>query len=189
MSKRMFIKKQEILNEQLPINPNLLGFTGFNNQPEKAVVGNTSNTIFTAPNDSNHNWWYIRFPLFFSFKKGQKLTISMIGKLTGPQSSDGKYRATIFNENGSICYDDDSNPTLASSNIRAARIMTANADSNGLPYLFIYCGIPGKCGGNTLQVLNIKVELGSQATTYLPNYYDEKIQSLQSEIDALKNSK
>ena len=133
------------------------------------VVGTTKHTTLQTSDDTD-NWNYCRTPLNCSFKKGDTITISLLGVLTGKQVGDGQYKATIYSEDLSICYDSHENDVLIKSGSRGSKTIVVNADSDPAdpPYVLIYTGKAGSTGGNMIEINDLKVERGSIATQWSP---------------------
>lgn len=148
------------------------------------VVGTTKHTTLQTSDDTD-NWNYCRTPLNCSFKKGDTITISLLGVLTGKQVGDGQYKVTIMSADLSICYDDHQDDVGIKSGSRESKTIVVNADSNptNQPYVMIYTGKAGSTGGNTIEVNDLKVERGSIATQWSPAPQDLV---LKSDLDALK---
>lgn len=133
------------------------------------VIGTTRHTTLKAANDLD-NWNFCRTPLNCSFKKGDTITISLFGVLTGKQVGDGQYKATIMSADTNTCYDDHPDDVWIKSGSRESKTIVVNADSNPTnpPYVLIYSGKAGNTGGNTLEINDLKVERGSIATQWSP---------------------
>ena len=84
---------------------NLVYGNVFDKSPAFNVIGTTRHTTLKATNDLD-NWNFCRTRLNCSFKKGDTITISLLGVLTGKQVGDGQYKATIMSADTNTCYDD-----------------------------------------------------------------------------------
>lgn len=93
-----------------------------------------------------------------------------MGVLTGNQVGDGQYKATIYSEDLSICYDSHEDDVLIKSGSRGSKTIVVNADSDPTnpPYVMIYTGKAGNTGGNTIEINDLKAERGSIATQWSP---------------------
>lgn len=164
------------------------------NNPSNTFNGSTQSVTNSATSD-NDNWHYFSFKTVPSFKKGDVITISAIGYLTGKQVKDGNYKATIYNTDLSTCYDDTENSIFLKSGKLSSKTFIANADSdpNNPPILMFYTGIAGSCGGNTLTIKNAKAEKSSIATPWIPSINDiakqSDVTSLQDKINNLFSAK
>lgn len=175
---------------------NLVYGNVFDNQGFSAtnVIGTTRHTTLKTINDLD-NWKFCRTPLNCSFKKGDTITISLFGVLTGKQVGDGQYKATIMSADTNTCYDDHPDDVWIKSGSRESKTIVVNADSNPTnpPYVLIYAGKAGSTGGNTIEINDLKVERGSIATQWSPAPQDLVLKSdldaLKAEIDQLKQNK
>ena len=175
---------------------NLVYGNVFDNQgfPATNVIGTTRHTTLKTKNDLD-NWDFCRTPLNCSFKKGDTITISLFGVLTGKQVGDGQYKATIMSADTNTCYDDHPDDVWIKSGSRSSKTIVVNADSNPTnpPYVLIYAGKAGSTGGNTIEINDLKVERGTVATQWSPAPQDLVLRSdldaLKAEIDQLKQNK
>ena len=194
----IFANGEELLTttklENALANPNLAYGVIKDNQH---VVQNGSTKNFSYKSADDRNWNFYYFPLSVSFKKGDIFTISAYGTLTGSQS-DGFYKAAIYSESFNTNYDDTGDSIFFKSGEFSSKTVTVNADSNpdDPPVVLIYSGKPGKTGGNTITVKNLKVEKGAIPTMWLPAPQDQGLvtrsdfDALQAKIDSLtKNQK
>lgn len=177
----IYIDKHELAEKKDVINPNL-AYSSIKTADNVKIPGSTNDFTFTASNVNN--FWYCKIPLNLSLSKGDAITISAFATLSGPQATDGLYKATIYSSNLSAGFDDTKDTVFLKSGIRSSKTIFANKDSNtnNQPVLFIYSGVAGKTGGNTIHVQEVKVERGTVATPYVPAVEDLV---LKSDYDAL----
>ena len=174
-------------------NENLAYGNPYDLNSASILNGNTKSVSFSANNGTSDNWHYIHFNLASSFKKGDVITISVIGNLTGSQSADGYFKTTVFSSDLSTCFDDnqEGNPLKSGGLCSKTIVFNADGDPNNPPILLLYAGLAGTTGGNTLSLKNIKVERGSIATPWIPSSNDIVMQSdvasLQDQINQLKS--
>lgn len=174
-------------------NENLVYGNPYDLDSDSILNGNTKSVSFSAPNGTSDNWHYIHFNLASSFKKGDVITISAIGNLTGSQSADGYFKTTVFSSDFSTCFDDapDDNPLKSGELCSKTIVFNADSNPNNQPVLLFYAGLAGKTYGNTLSLKNIKAERGSIATPWIPSSNDIVMQSdvasLQDQINQLKS--
>ena len=177
----VFIDKHELAEKEDIINPNL-AYGSLKTVDNVKISGSTNDFTLTASNDNN--WFFAEIPLNLSISKGDIITISAFATLSGPQAADGLYKATIYDTNLQAAFDDTEDTVPLKSGIRSSKTIFANRDSNpnDPPVLFIYSGVAGKTGGNTIHVQEVKVERGTAATPYVPAVEDLV---LKSDYDAL----
>lgn len=188
----IYFDTEELVLGKSVINPNLA--YGASNSPDfTSSYGSTSYVSWTAK--SERNWDYRSIKIKGELKKGDKITISMKGILTGPQAS-GFYKATIYSQSTRGVYEVNAGDTAwLKSNQRDSKTIIITEDSipSDPPMLFIYAGTAGKTAGNTIVVDHIKVEKSSVATPWIPAIEDQDVvmksdfDSLKSELDNLKS--
>lgn len=190
----VFVDKQRLLTEEDMANTNVgvnLAYGDLFTANSYNSCGNTRQASATA----SGNFFHTVTMLNGNFKKGDVVTISAFGNLTGPNVKDGYYKATIFNSDYSVCYDDNQDSILLSQGMWSSKQVVFNADSdpNKPPLLLLYPGLAPSTVGNTLMLNGIKVERGSVATQYSPAPQDLVLQSdldsLKAEIEQLKQNK
>lgn len=188
----IFIDKHELAEKEDIINPNL-AYGVVKSSDLSAVYGNTQQASFTSPSDNNY--CFSKTKLYGNFKKGDVVTISAFGNLTGKNAQDGYYKATIYNSDTSYCYDDNSESIFLTQGMWSSKQVVFNADTdpNNPPVLLFYCGKPGSTSNNTIVLNRIKVERGSVATQWCPAPEDYAMKSdldaLKAEIEQLKQNK
>lgn len=176
-------------------NENLAYGVPFVVNDSRQVFNGSTQSVTNSATSDNDNWHYFSFKVVPSFKKGDAITISAIGYLTGKQVKDGNYKATIYNIDLSTCYDDTADSVFLKSGQLSSKTFIANADSdpNNPPILMFYTGIAGSCGGNTLTIKNAKAEKSSIATPWISSIKDIAKQSdvtgLQDKINNLFSAK
>lgn len=180
----IFVDKQRLLTEKDMANTNAgvnLAYGNFWTSASNDIVGNTRQASATA----SVNYFHTANRLNGNFKKGDVVTISAFGNLTGPNAKDGYYKATIFNSNYTHCYDDNQDSILLNQGMRSSKQVVFNADTDPShpPILLFYPGTGGSTAGNTIVLNEVKVERGSVATQYSPAPQDLV---LKSDLDALK---
>lgn len=189
----IFIGGDKIAFSKDVANENLAYGNPYNLNNGSILNGNTKSVSFSANTGTSDNWHYIHFNLASSFKKGDVITISAIGNLTGSQSADGYFKTTIYSSDISTCFDDNEEGNPLKSGELCSKTIVFNADSNpnNPPILMFYAGLAGKTSGNTLSLKNIKAERGSIATPWIPSSNDIVMQSdvasLQDQINQLKS--
>lgn len=174
-----FLTEKDMANTNVGVN---LAYGVVRSSDLSTIYGNTRQASFAA----SSNNCYSATKLYGNFKKGDVVTISAFGNLTGQNVKDGFYKATIYDSNASYCYDGDEDRIFLTQGTWSSKQVVFNADTdpNNPPMLLLYCGLAPSTANNTIVLNGIKVERGSVATQYSPAPQDLV---LKSDLDALKN--
>ena len=173
-----FLTEKDMANTNVGVN---LAYGNFWTSASNDIIGNTRQASATA----SANYFHTANRLNGNFKKGDVVTISAFGNLTGQNVKDGYYKATIFNSDYTHCYDDNQDRILLKQGMRSSKQVVFNADTdpNNPPLLLFYPGTVRSTAGNTIVLNEVKAERGSIATQWSPALEDLV---LKSDLDALK---